>query len=100
MSFTVKDIEIGVKNAFAEVLNRNSIPVHAGRCFEPRHSFSKLEMIDAEKRRVLFMCEEQFNIELPQSAKACGTVKSVIDAVTKCVKSSGQLQEDEVPAEA
>ena len=100
MSFTVKDIEIGVKNVFADVLNRNTIPVHAGRLIEPRHSFNKLEMTEAEKRRVLFMCEEQFNIDLPQSAKACGTVKSVIEAVVKCVKSSGQLQEEEVPAEA
>ena len=100
MSFTAKDIENGVKNAFAAVLNRNSIPVYAGRFLNRKHSFSNLNMIESEKIRVLSMCEEQFNIDLPTSAKSCCTVNSVIETVTKYVKSSGQFQEDEAPAEA
>lgn len=86
--FTDQDIKNGVKNAFAAVLNRNTTPVYDGRFITLKHSFNSLNMTETEKTRVLFSCEEQFGIDLPNAAKQCCTVKSVIDAVTKAIKSA------------
>ena len=90
--FTDHDIAVGVKNVFAAVLNRNSIPVYDGRFITREHSFKSLSMTDAEKDRVLFMIDEQFDIDLPKSARQCGTVKSVIGAVTKALKSAKRYE--------
>ena len=86
--YTDQDIKNGVKNAFAAVLNRNTTPVYDGRFITLKHSFNSLNMTETEKLRVLFACEEQFGINLPNSAKQSCTVKSVIDAVTKAIKSA------------